>query len=109
MPFARTFRCWLSAVLCLIAAAQAAAVQPASDPALADTSGCSTLIDIVLESLRAEIAPACLASDKDACEAKNGQIRALLDLVEQRRQRKADECDTLARVNRQISKLPPKP
>jgi len=108
MPFARIFRRWLP-VLSLIAAAQAMAGQPASDPALADTSGCSMLIDIVLESLRTEIDPACATLDKDACEAKNGQIRALLDLVEQRRQRKADECDTLARVNRLISTLPPKP
>ncbi len=69
------------------------------DPALADTSGCTALIDIVQESLRGEIEVTCPPSDKVACESKNGQIRALLEIIDQRRKRNADECDTLAQVN----------
>jgi len=108
MPFARTCRRWLPTVF-LIASGYAMAVQPASDPALADTSGCSALIDIVRESLRGEINLDCPVSDNDACMAKNGQIRALLEIIDARRQRKADECDTLAQVNRLLRTLPPKP
>ncbi|WP_257993637.1 hypothetical protein [Cupriavidus pauculus] len=92
----------------MIAAAHVAAVQPASDPALNDTSGCTALIDIVEESLRGEIDVICPKDGKDTCEAKNGQIRALLDIVEERRKRKADECETLVQVNRLLRTLPPK-
>ncbi|WP_231906843.1 hypothetical protein [Cupriavidus sp. D384] len=92
----------------MIAAAPAGAVQPASDPALNDTSGCTALIDIVQESLRGEIDVVCPKDGKDACEAKNGQIRALLDIVDERRKRKADECETLVQVNRLLRTLPPK-
>jgi hypothetical protein len=42
------------------------------------------------------------------CEAKNGQIRALLEIIDQRRKRNADECETLAQVNRLLRALPPK-
>lgn len=84
------------------------AAQPASDPALADTSGCTALIDIVQESLRGEIAKACPNDNKEACDAEAGHIRALLDIIDQRRKRKADECETLAQVNRLLRTLPPK-
>ena len=92
----------------MIAAAPVVAVQPASDPALNDTSGCTALIDIVQESLRGEIDVVCPKEGKEACEAKNGQIRALLDIVDERRKRKADECETLVQVNRLLRTLPPK-
>lgn len=107
MPLFRTFLRWLPA-LAVIAAAPAVALQPASDPALNDTSGCTALIDIVQESLRGEIDVVCPKDGKDACEAKNGQIRALLDIVDERRKRKADECETLVQVNRLLRTLPPK-
>ncbi|WP_249359047.1 hypothetical protein [Cupriavidus sp. 2SB] len=102
----RLFR-WLPA-LALLAAAPVMALQAASDPALADTSGCSALIDIVQESLRGEIEVACPKEGGEVCEAKNGQVRALLDIIEQRRRQKVDECDTLAHVNRLLRTLPPK-
>jgi len=86
----------------------ALAVQPASDPALNDTSGCTALIDIVQESLRGEIDVVCPKDGREACEAKNGQVRALLEIIDQRRQRKADECETLVQVNRLLRTLPPK-
>lgn len=92
----------------MIAAAPVLAVQPASDPALSDTSGCSALIDIVQESLRTEIDVVCPKDGKADCEAKNGQIRALLDIVAERRKRRADECETLAQINRLLRTLPPK-
>lgn len=92
----------------MFAAASVLAVQPASDPALNDTSGCTALIDIVQESLRGEIDVVCPKEGKDACEAKNGQVRALLEIIEERRKRKADECETLAQVNRLLRTLPPK-
>ncbi len=104
MPFFRTILRWLPA-LAVFAAVPVLAVQPASDPALDDTSGCTALIDIVQESLRGEIDVVCA---KEGCEAKNGQIRALLDIVDQRRKRKDDECETLAQVNRLLRALPPK-
>ncbi|RZT41547.1 hypothetical protein [Cupriavidus agavae] len=113
MPFFCTFRLprtlvrWLPA-LALWTAAPAMAVQPASDPALTDTSGCTALIDIVQESLRSEIEVACPKNGRETCEAKNGQIRAMLDIIEERRKRKADECDTLVQVNRLLRTLPPK-
>lgn len=92
----------------MIAAAPAMALQPASDPALADTTGCTALIDIAQESLRGEIDVVCPKDGKEVCEAKNDQIRALLDIIEQRRKRKDDECDTLVQVNRLLRTLPPK-
>lgn len=99
------FRRWLPA-LALLGAAPAMAATP--DPALADTSGCTALIDIVEESLRGEIAVTCPSSDKVVCESKNGQIRALLEIIDQRRKRNADECETLVQVNRLLRALPPK-
>ncbi|KAI3589962.1 hypothetical protein D9X30_5545 [Cupriavidus sp. U2] len=107
MPLFRTSLRWFSA-LAVMAATPAVAVQPASDPALNDTSGCSALIDIVQESLRGEIDVVCPKDGNEACEAKNGQIRALLDIVDERRKRKADECETLVQVNRLLRTLPPK-
>lgn len=95
-------------LLVLMGAMPALAVPPASDPALADTSGCTALINIVQESLRGELEVPCAEPNREACEAKNGQIRAMLEIVEQRRQRKADECETLAQVNRLLRTLPPK-
>ena len=92
----------------MFAAASVLATQPASDPALNDTSGCTALIDIVQESLRGEIDVVCPKDVKDACEAKNAQIRALLDIVDQRRKRNADECETLVQVNLLLRTLPPK-
>ncbi|WP_454763366.1 hypothetical protein [Cupriavidus campinensis] len=105
MLLVRSYLCWLPA-LAMLGAAHAMAATP--DPALADTSGCSALIDIVQESLRGELSLSCPPSDKVACESKNGQIRALLDIIDQRRKRNADECDTLAQVNRLLGTLPPK-
>lgn len=107
MPLVRTLLRWLPLPV-LIAVAPVWAVQPASDPALADTSGCTALIDIAQESLRGEIDVVCAKDGKDACEAKNGQIRAVLDIIDQRRKRNADECDTLVQVNRLLRALPPK-
>jgi hypothetical protein len=105
MPPVRSYHRWLPA-LAMFGAIHALAATP--DPALADTSGCTALIDIVQESLRGEIDVACPASDKVVCEAKNGQIRALLEIIDQRRKRNADECETLAQVNRLLRALPPK-
>jgi hypothetical protein len=58
--------------------------------------------------LAGELEVPCAEPNREACEAKNGQIRAMLEIVEQRRQRKADECETLAQVNRLLRTLPPK-
>lgn len=107
MPFVRPRLRWLP-MLALIGAVSAMAGQPASDPALADTSGCTALINIVQESLRGELDVPCAEPGMAACEAKNGQIRALLEIIDQRRQRKADECETLVQVNRLLRALPPK-
>jgi len=107
MPFARTLLRCLS-VLAVLATSRAIAVQPASDPALADTSGCTALIDIAQESLRGEINVACTNEPKASCEVKNAEIRALLDIIDQRRKRNADECGTLAQINRLLRLLPPK-
>ncbi|WP_255371074.1 hypothetical protein [Cupriavidus sp. YR651] len=90
----------------MLGAIHAMAATP--DPALADTSGCTALIDIVQESLRGEIDVACVEAGKAACEVKNGQIRALLEIIDQRRKRNADECETLVQVNRLLRTLPPK-
>lgn len=107
MPLVRTlFRCLPA--LAMLVSAPLLAVQPASDPALADTSGCTALVDIVQESLRGEIDVACPKDGKEACESKNDQIRSLLDIIEQRRKRKDDECETLVQVNRLLRTLPPK-
>ena len=58
--------------------------------------------------MRGELEVTCAEPNREACEAKNGRIRAMLEIVEQRRQRKADECETLAQVNRLLRTLPPK-
>ncbi|CAG2127717.1 hypothetical protein [Cupriavidus plantarum] len=93
-------------VLAGMLAAQALAVAP--DPGLADTSGCTAMLDIVQESLRSEIEVVCNDPNKPGCDQKNGQIRVILDIIDHRRQRGADECDTIAQVNRLLRTLPPR-
>ncbi len=105
MYLMRTLQRCLPALSVLLAA-QAVAALP--DPGLADTSGCTAMLDIVQESLRSEIEVVCNDPGKPGCDEKNGQIRVILDIIDRRRQRGADECDTVAQVNRLLRALPPR-
>src|SRR5262249_16638093 len=105
MHLFKTLYRWLPALAVMLAAQVVAAT---ADPGLADTSGCTAMLDIVQESLRGELDQTCGDPDKAMCETKNGQIRVILDIIDKRRQRGADECDTVAQVNRLLRTLPPR-
>lgn len=91
----------------LMSLIEARAVRAASSDRDNQAVSCRLLIEIVRDSLGAELGSPCLKASSSQCEAKDLTLRAILAYIDAQRQLAVDPCDTALEVLERLRALPP--